>query len=297
MDNPHYTPDLPSTLITDVSMAHEMADAAQPGYEALRKGGRNLTINQAAAIGMEIGAAMEVARHNYLADTVGMTVVAESAEVTPVIQEPTVAYDPAEVTQQLVEQNIAMLSQTISSIFTTLRQADGKLAFGHTHTSPIDGVATTYESVTMYDPKTRTIARIYQNSRAVQGALEPYDQQIDENVPVEGTQVAKKGRRVKAQGRALALGQSYRIEDGKNASLHAIHDTTINTNPDDLSALLTRLTRSFPLSDPHCVLARDSIKGHREPLLDKDLARKLNADQQRYHELQNTIPGELPVSL
>src|SRR5690349_3763339 len=145
-------PDLPApdTVVEKYSLAEHMARAADPEYEKLIKGGRDLSINQATEIGIKIGESMEAARHAYLAHTAGTEALVNTvatSEPKKVLEAP--SFDPVETRQKNFETNLGIFQDTISDIFSTIRDAEDypRPEEGERH----DGLWSTQE-LTLYDP-------------------------------------------------------------------------------------------------------------------------------------------------
>lgn len=315
-ENPDFP--APETVIIDNPTAEHMAHAADPGYEELiKKGGRDITLNQAAKIGMRIGEDMEAARQNYVAQTAGSEALA--ATVTKHEPGASIDFSPqgyVETRRDFFEQNVETLRDTLSDIFNTIRGKEGY---------PVPKQKDTYrgffstEEVTLYDPVSRTVNQLSQTLCYEGQASYAKKQSVNELKPVDGTQVeGNLIKRSKPKGRLLVEGR--RIEMGEDGEIEKYQNggwSGGDRNPEDIIEWSKTLARSFPLKDPS--LAQKAIadegnemsldlmkvfleKGietnkipdfesglrayYREPTMTRDLRKQLVADQEQFEGLK-----------
>lgn len=315
-ENPDFP--APDTVVSDKALAEHMAQVADPGYEELIRGGRNLSINQAVAISIKIGESMESARRDHLAQTAASEALGTTVATSeiPIVPESSV-YGPAEIRQKNLEQNLEIFRNTISDIFTTIRYAEG-------YPKPVErdihqGLKRT-EEVTLYDPASRTINVISQTIVYKGNSAHLEEQWAEELKPVDDTNTeGSLIKKVKAEGRLLIPGHAVRIGEKGEIVEHKYEDSFLagDLTPEAIIQWSQRLASSFPLKDPLLVkksiydtsdrmsieprevliekgkgahiipeLASNVRAHHREPILTRDLKKALAAEQKRFKELK-----------
>lgn len=271
--------------IDDQDLARAMADAANPGYEDLRAGGRNLTLNQIGSIYMRIGEAMENVRLTYdseSSETSASQVAKEVDEAKVCTASPESEWRGEELLraakhlpgERNYELSHTLLKDNAENVFNTVRGTEFRDFITSERIERDDGALISLDTLLMYHPSTGITIRLQQST--VQKG--PKAGTVTTHLGDVCIPVGDRG----AKNRPIVVGRGVSYWPSGNYSFTEMHGTGLGEcdyvqikrvdhqkkYPDDvgfISHWSTRLMESIPLKNAGLVYAEPKEKNQRLP--------------------------------